>query len=79
MGHGWCAGLGGGLPTLEQLDALWAYRVNIGIDSFALGNYYWSSRDAGDNVAFIIFFWTGAQTHTGHTNMSPYVRCVRTF
>jgi hypothetical protein len=64
------------LPSKDELNKLNLNQVAIG--GFLLDNYYWSSSEAGNNTAWMLFFFSGFQTIHPKTN-TYYVRAVRAF
>ena len=72
-----CADLGDGwrLPTKDELNVLYENKDEIG--GFA-NNYYWSSTEGDNLIAWVQNFSAGLQSNDSK-NGAGYVRAVRAF
>jgi len=64
------------LPSKDELNMLYLNRIAIG--GFTI-NYYWSSSEYDNNLAWVQFFFNGDQSFNFFKNSSTYVRAVRAF
>jgi hypothetical protein len=72
-----CKALGEGwrLPYKDELNLLYQNKVAIG--GFA-NKFYWSSTENVDNLAWIQYFYSGAQDYV-NKYATLYVRAIRAF
>jgi hypothetical protein len=73
-----CEALGGGwrLPTKDELNSLYLYKINNG--GFRRGCCYWSSSEAVDDNAWGQRFSFGSQFY-GDKKHPNFVRAIRTY
>mgnify|MGYP000710612679 CR=1 FL=1 len=69
----YCKSIGGRLPTITELQCIYANRASFG--SFGSGNYWSSTEDSG-TYARNVNFTDGSVNDNSKTGMS-YVRCVK--
>ena len=72
-----CRSIGGRLPTVQELLAIYTDRASYG-DNFVLTNFYLSSTEYlgnGDQYAQVVLFFNGT-TFSYFKTSTPYVRCV---
>jgi hypothetical protein len=72
------------LPSKDELNRMWLKRTDINTTALANDgsnfstNYYWSSTEVGDSVAYRQYFDTGSQSYVNKNN-TYNVRAVRAF
>jgi uncharacterized protein (TIGR02145 family) len=66
------------LPSKDELYDMWNQLYTWGYGNFQ-ANYYWSSSEAGSNIASVQHFGTGVQTVGGKNNGIILTRPVRAF
>ena len=76
-----CSNQGGGLPSIAQLEAMYANRLIIG--GFKSSGYYWS-RSSFQNVnmqilVFVINFQTGMRNASSNRQDAANMRCIRQY
>ena len=70
-----CKAIGGRLPNMQELLAIYAGRVTYGNNFQA--NYYWSSTEYSIDYVYGVSFSNGSSTYTsGIKSILNYVRCV---
>ncbi len=70
-----CIGVGGRLPTKEELALIYENRVSLGNNFAHL--YYWSSTEYNTKMAYYQAFRSGKQSFADK-DTKRYMRCVRT-
>lgn len=68
-----CKAIGGRLPNMQELNAIYAGSVTYGNNFQAY--FYWSSTEYGGIYAYHVYFVNGSTDGYGKTGTS-YVRCV---
>jgi prepilin-type N-terminal cleavage/methylation domain-containing protein len=70
-----CKALGGRLPNMQELLAIYAGRATYGNNFVA--NWYWSATDEGAGLSYVVYFGNGMTGDAWNSTNPSYTRCVK--